>query len=103
LHCRSPSPPIPATPHSAAWPFFLGCISMRRVVRAIAAAAALECCCTCIPAASRDPPAKAAVCIACHGANGNSTDPQYPILAGQSWRYIYIQLKDFKEGRRKDP
>ena len=26
-----------------------------------------------------------------------------PILAGQSWRYIYIQLKDFKEGRRSDP
>ena len=30
-------------------------------------------------------------------------NPQYPILAGQSWRYIYIELKDFKEGRRSDP
>jgi cytochrome c553 len=48
-------------------------------------------------------PAKAQVCAACHGANGNSTDPQYPILAGQTWRYIYVQLRDFKEGRRKDP
>jgi cytochrome c553 len=47
--------------------------------------------------------AKAAVCFACHGANGNSQNPDYPILAGQSWRYIYIQLKDFKEGRRADP
>ena len=46
---------------------------------------------------------KAEVCFACHGPNGNSTNPAYPILAGQSWRYIYIQLKDFKEGRRTDP
>ncbi|MEO8136936.1 MAG: c-type cytochrome [Betaproteobacteria bacterium] len=46
---------------------------------------------------------KAEVCAACHGPNGNSTMPQYPVLAGQSWRYVYIQLKDFKEGRRTDP
>jgi cytochrome c553 len=42
-------------------------------------------------------------CFACHGPNGNSQNPDYPILAGQSWRYIYIELKDFKEGRRTDP
>jgi cytochrome c553 len=48
-------------------------------------------------------PAKAEVCIACHGPGGNATIPQYPILAGQTWRYIYLQLKDFKEGRRNDP
>jgi len=46
---------------------------------------------------------KAVVCFACHGPNGNSTNPDYPILAGQSWRYIFIELKDFKEGRRRDP
>jgi cytochrome c553 len=46
---------------------------------------------------------KAKICAACHGEGGNSLDPQYPILAGQSWRYIYIELKDFKEGRRSDP
>jgi len=46
---------------------------------------------------------KAEACFACHGPNGNSAIPAYPILAGQSWRYIYIQLKDFKEGRRTDP
>jgi cytochrome c553 len=27
----------------------------------------------------------------------------FPMLAGQTWRYIYVQLKDFKEGRRTDP
>ncbi len=46
---------------------------------------------------------KAAACAACHGVDGNSTNPQYPKLAGQTARYIYIQLKDFKEGRRMDP
>jgi cytochrome c553 len=46
---------------------------------------------------------KAQVCAACHGPEGNSENPDYPILAGQSWRYIYIELKDFKEGRRSDP
>src|SRR5882762_11915610 len=46
---------------------------------------------------------KAVICGACHGVDGNSTIPQYPILAGQTSRYIYLQLKDFKESRRKDP
>ena len=55
------------------------------------------------PAASGDVAAKAQVCAECHGENGNSTDPQYPVLAGQNARYIYLQLKDFKEGRRHDP
>ncbi len=48
-------------------------------------------------------PAKAAVCAACHGPEGRSTQPAYPILAGQSARYIYLELRDFQEGRRSDP
>lgn len=46
---------------------------------------------------------KAEVCLPCHGPNGNSQAPTFPILAGQTMRYIYLQLKDFKEGRRSDP
>jgi len=46
--------------------------------------------------------AKAQVCFTCHGPDGNSTVGEYPILAGQTWRYIYIELKDFKEGRRSN-
>jgi cytochrome c553 len=46
---------------------------------------------------------KAQVCAVCHGADGNSTIPQNPILAGQTARYLYLQLKDFNSGRRKDP
>ena len=49
------------------------------------------------------PPAKVEVCAACHGADGNSTNPLYPNLAQQTARYIYLELKDFKEGRRHDP
>jgi len=45
---------------------------------------------------------KADTCVACHGPNGNSTQPTFPILAGQTARYIFLQLKDFKEGRRTD-
>jgi cytochrome c553 len=59
-----------------------------------------------LPALAQDAAAgkdKAAVCVACHGADGNSTIVQNPILAGQTARYIYLQLRDFKEGRRKDP
>jgi cytochrome c553 len=54
-------------------------------------------------ASNAQPPAKVDVCAACHGADGNSTNPQYPNLAQQTARYLYLQLKDFKEGRRKDP
>jgi cytochrome c553 len=46
---------------------------------------------------------KAASCVACHGANGNSTNPMFPVLAGQSARYIYLELRDFKEGARNNP
>jgi cytochrome c553 len=44
-----------------------------------------------------------AVCAACHGADGNAVAPAFPSLAGQTWRYLYVQLKDYKEGRRSNP
>ncbi|HET8898128.1 MAG TPA: c-type cytochrome [Rhodanobacteraceae bacterium] len=47
--------------------------------------------------------AKAAVCGACHGMDGNSTDPQYPRLAGQNEQYIARQLELFKSGARQNP
>ncbi|MGH8354643.1 MAG: c-type cytochrome, partial [Pseudomonas sp.] len=42
--------------------------------------------------------AKAAVCGACHGADGNSPAPNFPKLAGQGERYLLKQLKDIKAG-----
>jgi cytochrome c553 len=58
------------------------------------------------PATWGDPKAgqtKAGVCAACHGADGNSTDAQYPRLAGQHERYIAKQLHAFKAGDRENP
>ena len=46
---------------------------------------------------------KAAACAACHGADGNSSDPQYPKLAGQHERYIARQLELYKTGQRENP
>lgn len=46
--------------------------------------------------------AKAAVCAACHSADGNSLDPQYPKLAGQHERYIARHLALYKSGEREN-
>jgi cytochrome c553 len=48
--------------------------------------------------------ARAMVCMACHGADGNGgADPLWPKLAGQHADYIMKQLHDFKSGKRTDP
>jgi cbb3-type cytochrome c oxidase subunit III len=44
--------------------------------------------------------AKAAVCGACHGADGNSMAPNFPKLAGQGERYLLKQMHDIKDGKR---
>ncbi len=46
--------------------------------------------------------AKVAVCLACHGPNGNALVPTWPKLAGQHAQYIYKQLMDFKSGAREN-
>jgi len=46
--------------------------------------------------------AKAAVCTACHMADGNSVVPTFPKIAGQQPGYITKQLADFKSGARSD-
>lgn len=46
--------------------------------------------------------AKAGVCAACHGADGNSLNPEWPSLAAQNADYIVRQLKAFKSGERNN-
>ncbi len=46
---------------------------------------------------------KSAVCGACHGATGNSMNPEWPNLAGQQESYIAAQLAQFKKGIRDNP
>ena len=43
---------------------------------------------------------KAAMCGACHGADGNSAAPNFPKLAGQGERYLLKQMNDIKSGNR---
>ena len=47
--------------------------------------------------------AKSATCVACHGPDGNSVNPMWPNLAGQQEMYLAKQLRDFRDGNRKDP
>ena len=43
------------------------------------------------------------VCVACHGADGNSVIPTNPKLAGQHADYIAKQLREFKGNVRQNP
>ncbi|KGI78789.1 c-type cytochrome [Oleiagrimonas soli] len=56
-----------------------------------------------LPGDAKTGQAKAAVCGACHGMDGNSSDAQYPKLAGQNEEYISRQLHNFKSGKRQNP
>jgi cytochrome c553 len=43
-------------------------------------------------------------CTACHGSHGQGTDNDYfPRLAGKPAEYLYNQLMNFRDGRRKYP
>lgn len=44
----------------------------------------------------------AQVCAACHQADGNSSNPQYPILAGQPADYIRQALQGYQNGNRSN-
>ena len=63
------------------------------------------------PAIAADAPANlqhgrqlAQACAACHGADGNTSDPQrYPNLAAQAPAYVELQLENFKSGERPNP
>lgn len=45
---------------------------------------------------------KSAVCVACHGVDGNSVNPDWPSLAGQHASYTVAQLVAFQEGQREN-
>ena len=47
--------------------------------------------------------AASATCAACHGAEGVSSNPAWPSLAGQDARYFAATLDDYKNGTRADP
>lgn len=73
------------------------------MIRALAVAVALSA----LPAVAQDA-AKAQsianqVCASCHAADGNSTAPANPKIAGQVAEYLHKQLVDFKAQQGKKP
>ncbi len=67
------------------------------VVVALAALAALS-----GPANAQAVDQKAQVCTACHGEGGTPQQQTTPVLWGQQLGYLYVQLRDFKSGARKN-
>lgn len=45
---------------------------------------------------------KVQLCVACHGENGVPQNRSIPVIAGQHQGYLYLQLRDYKRGSRKD-
>jgi cytochrome c553 len=45
---------------------------------------------------------KASQCASCHGADGNSINPEWPKLAGQHADYLVKQLQYFEQGEREN-
>lgn len=44
----------------------------------------------------------AAICSACHGEDGVPVDKSIPVIWGQNEGYLYLELRDFKLGNRKN-
>jgi cytochrome c553 len=54
------------------------------------------------PALPQDIAEKVEGCAGCHGQDGKPIDKTIPIIWGQRTGYLYIQLRDFKRGDRKN-
>jgi cytochrome c553 len=54
------------------------------------------------PAGAQTVDQKAQLCTACHGDSGTPQPQTTPILWGQQLGYLYVQLRDFKSGARKN-
>jgi len=61
---------------------------------------ALDVCAT--PLSAQSIEEKTQVCAGCHGQNGKPVDKAIPVIWGQQQGYLYIQLRDFKRGDRKN-
>ena len=53
--------------------------------------------------AAEEVPAQAQACVACHGKEGVSSNPEWPNLAGQNAGYLAAQTTAFREGSRDNP
>ena len=46
---------------------------------------------------------KSLSCQACHGADGNSPVPMFPIIAGQHQDYLLHSMRSYRTGERTNP
>ena len=53
-------------------------------------------------ASAADIAEKAKLCAACHGEQGIPINELTPVIWGQDEGYVYLQLRDFKSGARKN-
>ena len=51
---------------------------------------------------AQDVAEKAALCASCHGEAGVPIDATIPVISGQTEGYLYVQLRDYKLGNRKN-
>ena len=54
------------------------------------------------PARAQTIEEKAQLCAACHGENGIPQDKTTPVIWGQYQGYLYLDLRDYKSGARKN-
>ena len=52
------------------------------------------------PAVGQDLEESTALCDTCHGEDGRPVEADIPIIWGQEFYYLYVQLKDYQAGRR---
>jgi cytochrome c553 len=72
---------------------------MRMHVRGVLCALVLG---TVAGTASAEAPSQAQACATCHGPEGQSSNPQWPNLAGQHAGYLALQLRAFRSGEREN-
>ncbi len=49
---------------------------------------------------AQDVEERIALCTSCHGEDGRPVESDIPIIWGQEYYYLYVQLKDYKSGLR---
>lgn len=73
-----------------------------KLVAALSLVAILGCSAPAFAGSAEAGQAKSALCLACHGADGNSPSPEWPNLAGQHASYMERQIQAFKSGDRQN-
>jgi cytochrome c553 len=74
----------------------------RRHARGILAALAAALAVLPGPAGAQTIEQKAQLCTACHGESGVPQQKNTPVMWGQQLGYLYLQLRDYKSGARKN-